>query len=98
MSIFFEMVKGFFFALSVAVGILFLRGEIILGGSYDSVKTFLMPGYLVFCGLMVGYLVSHIWLSSYDAPTLEQANAIYVKSFLLGIVTGVVLALAYMFL
>jgi hypothetical protein len=99
MSIFFEMVKGFFFFLSVAVGVLFLRGALLLDeATYLTVKAYLMPGYLIFCGLMVGYLVSHIWLSSYDAPGPDLINSIYVKSFLVGIVIGVVLALSYMFI
>lgn len=99
MAIFFEIIKGFFFFLTLIVGILFLRGEIIFGaGPFNAVKAFLMPGYLLFAGLMIGYLVSHIRMAAYDAITPTVSASIYTKSFLVGIVSGIGLAITYIFI
>ncbi|MFA5747813.1 MAG: hypothetical protein WC872_01735 [Candidatus Absconditabacterales bacterium] len=95
MGIFFEILKGIFFFLTVIVGIFFLRGEIILNSQYyDVIKQFLMPGYLIFCGIMIGYIISRIRLG-YDDEHPDK-HKIYINSFLIGIIIGVILAIIYM--
>ncbi|HRX64165.1 MAG TPA: hypothetical protein P5060_03620 [Candidatus Absconditabacterales bacterium] len=93
MKTFFEILKGFFFFLTIVVALFFLRGEILLSNNiYTIIKTFIMPGYLIFCGLMIGYLIAHIWSKD------QHSHKIYVKSFIIGIIIGIILSLSYMFI
>jgi len=58
MIFFIEICKGIFFFLSIVVGIFLLRGEQLINQqAYILIKEILMPGYLLFCGIMVGYIL-----------------------------------------
>ena len=93
MNIFFEILKSFFFFLTIIVWLFFLRWEILLSSNvYEIIKTFIMPGYLVFCWLMIGYLIASIQSKDTNDTT------IYTKSFIIGITIGLVLSLSYMFI
>ncbi len=93
MNIFFEILKWFFFFLTIIIGLFFLRWEILLSGNiYEIIKTFIMPWYLIFCGLMIGYLIANIQAKNNDD------TSIYTKSFIIGITIGLVLSLSYMFI
>ncbi|MFZ2150856.1 MAG: hypothetical protein WAZ12_03960 [Candidatus Absconditicoccaceae bacterium] len=99
MYVFFEVIKGIFLFFTVMVGILFLRGNIILGeNSFWIAKQVIMPGYLIFCGLIIGYLIAHIWIGNDLDETNLLKNKIYVKSFIIGIILGIVLAITYIFI
>lgn len=92
MQIFFEVIKGFFFFATIVIGLIFLRGEVILGTKYFLIaKQLLIPGYLVFCGIMIGYILSQI-------SNEEEKEQISIKSFIVGISIGVILAIIYMFI
>lgn len=52
-----------------------------------------MPGYLIVTGLMVWNLVAHIW-----SKREFDENKVYSKSFIIGIILWVILALVYMFI
>ena len=56
----------------------------------------LMPGYLLLCGVMVGYLVSIIW--AWKDTALSVKEQILKTSFIIGIVVGILLALGYIIL
>jgi hypothetical protein len=59
----------------------------------------LMPGYLLFCGCMVGYLISLIWAGkSIDAQMSDVKENILKKSFLIGIIVGLALAMLFIFI
>jgi hypothetical protein len=74
-----------------------LRGGVIFGPEYQLlIKQMLMPGYLVFCGTMFGYIIARIQLGYDDEH--PHKNRIYVRSFVIGIVLGMLLAVAYMFI
>ncbi len=51
----------------------------------------LLPGYLVFAGIMIGYILSQLSSS-------EEKETISIKSFIVGISIGVILAIIYMFI
>jgi hypothetical protein len=92
MQIFFEVIKGFFFFATILIGLLFLRWEVILGMKYFLIaKQMLLPGYLVFAGIMIGYILSQLSSS-------EEKETISIKSFIVGISIGVILAIIYMFI
>ena len=94
MGIFFEIVKWVFFFLTIAVGLFFLRGNILMSAeSYLLVKQLLIPGYLVFCGMMFGYIIARLWLGYEEEH--PQKQSIYIRSFMIGISIGVFLAVIY---
>ncbi|EKD25112.1 MAG: hypothetical protein ACD_80C00118G0021 [uncultured bacterium (gcode 4)] len=97
MNTLFEIIKWIFFFLTVVVGIVLLRGSVIFGPEYQLlIKQILMPGYLVFCGTMFWYIVARIQLG-YEEDHPHQ-NKIYARSFIFGVVLGVILAVGYMFI
>lgn len=85
--------------MTLVMGIFLLRGEIIFGQSlFRVLKEVLMPGYLLFCGIMVGYLISVIWQGKSaqgKEPSFQEASLR--TSFLIGIGVGLLLALGYVF-
>lgn len=85
--------------MTLVMGIFLLRGEIIFGQSLFSVlKEVLMPGYLLLCGIMVGYLISVIWQGkAAQGRELSFQEASLRSSFLIGIGVGLLLALGYVF-
>lgn len=92
MHIFFEIMKWFFFFFTIIIGLLFLRGEIILGTEYFMLaKQIIMPGYLVFCGIIMWYIIAYI-------QSNQETGPVYVRSFIIGITLWVILAIIYMFL
>ncbi|HMS90810.1 MAG TPA: hypothetical protein PKC87_01190 [Candidatus Absconditabacterales bacterium] len=97
MNILFEVIKGIFFFLTIVVGLFLIRGSVIFGPEYQLlIKQLLMPGYLVFCGTMFGYILARIQLGYEDDH--PNKNKIYVRSFIIGVVLGIVLAITYMFI
>lgn len=97
MNVFFEIIKGIFFFLTIIVGLFFLRGSILISPEYYTiVKQLLLPGYLIFCGMMFGYIMSRLRLG-YDEDH-PQKNKIYIRSFITGISIGIVLAVIYIFI
>jgi len=91
MYTFFEVMKGFFFFATICVGIIFLRGELIRWTqTYAMVKSMIVPGYLVFCGVIIGYIIAHM---TNTRP--EDENKTYVVAFIIWISIGIILALSY---
>ncbi|MEI7562264.1 MAG: hypothetical protein WCJ39_00655 [bacterium] len=62
-----------------------MRGNILMSAeTYLITKQLLLPGYLVFCGMMFGYIISRLRLGyEEDHP---KKDAIYIRSFIIGIV------------
>lgn len=96
MYTFFEVMKGFFFFATICVGIIFLRGELIRWvEDYAMVKSLIIPGYLVFCGIIIGYIIAHM-TNVHARP--EHENRTYVVAFIIWISIGIILALSYILL
>lgn len=97
MAIFYEIIKAVFFALTIAVGVFRLRGDVLWLSDplTQQLQTYIMPGYLLLCGVMLGYLIAHIWAGTQE--TEEASTKIYTKSFLIGIVLGIILSVVYMY-
>lgn len=94
MKNFFEIIIWFFFFLSILVWLFLLRWDVLFSSQiYKIVKLILMPGYLVITWLMVWNLVANIW-----AKKEVDEGKVYSKSFIIGIVVWVILALVYMFI
>jgi len=77
------------------MSLFFLRWEVVMWAQYYIIiKQFMMPWYLLFCGLMLGYIVANLWAGTRDED--ERKNQIFVKSFMIWLWVGLFLALTYM--
>ena len=94
MKAFFDIIIWFFFFFSILVGLFLLRGEILFSWeAYVIIKNILVPWYLIITWLMIWYLVANIW-----SKQNSDEKKVYSKSFIIGIIVWVILALVYMFL
>ena len=100
MAILFQVLRGGFYFLTLIMGVFLLRWEIIFGENASKIlMMILMPGYLLLCGVMVGYLVSIIWAwKDTEDTALSVKEQILKTSFIIGIVVGILLALGYIIL
>lgn len=100
MAILFQVLRGGFYFASLLLGVMLVRGEVIFGAELSKLLLMIfLPMYLLLCGVMIGYLISLIW-SGRDTEVLAShlKQDILKKSFIIGIVLGLVLALAYLFI
>ena len=92
MKTFFNILTWFFFFFSIVIWLFFLRWDIIFSQQvFKIIKSILIPWYLLITWLMVWYLVANIW-SKQNSDEVK----VYSKSFIIWIITWVILALAYM--
>lgn len=100
MAILFHILRAAFFFLTLLMGVFLLRGDLLFGEQlFMLLKLILMPGYLLFCGVMIGYLIALIWAGKDTSASSESIKeTILKKSFIIGIVIGLVLAMSYIFI
>lgn len=100
MAILFHVLRASFFFLTLVMGIFLVRGDILFGEQlFLSLKLIFMPGYLLFCGIMIGYLIALIWSARDTSATSDVIKEkILKKSFIIGIVVGLILAMSYIFI
>lgn len=92
-----EICKWIFFFLTVVVGLFFLRGENIMSANAVMItRDILMPGYMIFAGIMLGYILWHIQIGYEEDKT--QATKIYTKFFLIGTGIWILLGIIYILL
>ena len=72
-----------------------MRGEVLFEGNYELIKSILVPWYLVFCGLMMWYLIATFWVGREKYKEEINKERIATRSFLFGSILGIVFALAY---
>ena len=92
----FKVLRWFFYFLTIVTGVVYMRGEVLFDESvFKLIKTILIPGYLVFCGLMMWYLIAtfRVWNEKYKEEINKERIA--TRSFLIGSVCGIVFALVY---
>ncbi|MEI6426343.1 MAG: hypothetical protein WCO66_03250 [Candidatus Absconditabacteria bacterium] len=81
----------------MVVGLFFLRGANIIGTqALGVVKDILMPGYMIFSGIMLGYILAQIQIGYEEDKT--QTTKIYTKFFLIGTGIGILLGVIYIIL
>jgi hypothetical protein len=99
MWIFFKVLRGFFLFLTIVVGVIYLRGDLLFSPSnFTLIKTILIPGYLIFCGLIIGYLIATLRAGRSEYEDFDNKEKIAIKSFIIGITSGVILAILYLFI
>ena len=72
-----------------------MRGEVLFEWNFELIKSILIPGYLVFCGLMMWYLIATFWVGREKYKEEINKERIATRSFLFGSILGIVFALAY---
>jgi len=92
MIIFFEIMKFIFFVVTLLLGLFFYRGELLFDADqYMLIQKLLMPGYMILCGIMIGYLIGSVWLSRNEF-TPQKSTYIYTIALVFGLVLGIILA------
>lgn len=93
MIIFFEIMKIVFFVVTIVLWLFFSRGRLVFDDSqYLLIQKIMMPGYMILCGIMIGYLIGSVRLNRYEDPK-AKANSILAGAVVFGLILGVVLAL-----
>lgn len=93
MAIFFEVIKWFFFIMSVFLWVFKIKGkDLISADTFGIIDSFVMPWYLVFCGIMVWYFITSFFASKYEYDK-ELSNKIYSRWFIFGLILWVILAI-----
>ena len=100
MAILFQILRRVFYFTTLIMGVFLIRWELFFWEYlFTTIGMILMPGYLLLCGCMVGYLISLIWAGkSIDAQMSEVKENILKKSFLIGIIVGLALAMLFIFI
>lgn len=91
----FKVLRWFFYFFTVVTGIVYLRGEVLFEWNFDLIKKIVVPGYLVFCGLMMWYLIATFWVWREKYKEEINKERIATRSFLIGIVLWIMFALVY---
>lgn len=75
-----------------------MRGEVLFDeNTFELIKTILVPGYLVFCGLMLWYLIATFWVGNEKYKEEMNKERIATRSFLIWLICWIVFALTYVF-
>ena len=72
-----------------------MRGEVLFEWNYELIKSIVIPWYLVFCGLMLGYLVATFWVGREKYKEEVDKERIATRSFLIWSVFWIIFALIY---
>ncbi len=72
-----------------------MRGEVLFEWNFELIKSILIPGYLIFCGLMLWYLIATFWVGNEKYKEEVNRERIATRSFLIGSVCGIIFALVY---
>lgn len=72
-----------------------MRGEVLFEWNFELIKSILVPWYLVFCGLMLGYLIATFWVWNEKYKEEIDKERVATRSFLIGSVCGIIFALIY---
>ena len=93
----FKVLRWFFYFLTIVTWIVYMRGEVLFGANFNLIKSILVPGYLVFCGLMMWYLIATFWVGNEKYKEEINKERIATRSFLIGSVLWIIFALLYIF-
>ena len=91
----FKVLRWFFYFLTIVTGVVYMRGEVLFGWNFELIKSILIPGYLVFCGLMVWYLIATFRVGNEKYKEEINKERIATRSFLIGSILWIVFALLY---
>lgn len=95
MKHFYAIVEILYYILTIFVGVFFLKWELWFNDSYSTLLFYIIPWYMILCGIMFGYIIAKFRIL--HADDISKHNSILLQSFIIGIVLGVWLSLAYVF-
>ncbi len=92
----FKVLRWFFYFLTIITGIIYVRGKDLFDErAFEITKSILIPGYLVFCGLMLWYLIATFWVWNEKYKEEVNKERIATRSFIIWTVIWIVFALIY---
>jgi hypothetical protein len=91
----FKVLRWFFYFLTIVTWVVYVRGEVLFEGNFELIKSILIPWYLVFCGLMMWYLIATFWVWREKYKEEINKERIATRSFLIGSILGIAFALIY---
>lgn len=91
----FKVLRWFFYFLTIVAGVVYMRGEVLFEWNYELIKSIVVPWYLVFCGLMLWYLVATFWVGREKYKEEIDKERIATRSFLIWSVFWIIFALIY---
>ena len=91
----FKVLRWFFYFFTIITWVIYLRGDVLFEWNFELIKSIIIPWYLVFCGLMLWYLIAtfRVWNEKYKEEIDKERLA--TRSFLIGSVCWIVFALLY---
>ncbi len=99
MVLFYEIIKFVYYILTIFVWLFFVvwwKYLWISDSVSQMIQSYIMPWYLVFCGLIIWYFISQMRVNS--SLKMEDKNKIYVQSFLIWLIIWILFAMMYIFL
>lgn len=94
----FKVLRWFFYFFTIVAAIIYLRGEVLFEWNYELIKSIVIPGYLVFCGLMLWYLIATFRVGREKYKEEINKERIATRSFLIGWVFWITLSVVYLFI
>jgi len=91
----FKVLRWFFYFLTIVTWVVYVRGEVLFEGNFELIKSILIPWYLVFCGLMMWYLIATFWVGREKYKEEINKERIATRSFLIGSILWIAFALIY---
>jgi hypothetical protein len=91
----FKVLRWFFYFFTIVAGIVYMRGEVLFEWNFELIKSIVIPWYLVFCGLMLWYLVATFWVGREKYKEEIDKERIATRSFLIWSVFWIIFALIY---
>ena len=91
----FKVLRWFFYFFTIVAGVVYMRGEVLFEWNFELIKSIVIPWYLVFCGLMLWYLVATFWVGREKYKEEIDKERIATRSFLIWSVFWIVFALVY---
>lgn len=74
-----------------------MRGEVLFWDNFDLIKNILIPWYLVFCGLMLWYLIATFWVWREKYKEEINKERIATRSFIIWAVSWIIFVMIYLF-
>lgn len=96
MKHFYAIVKIIYFIVTIAIAVFFLGWDLLLWEQYNSVVWYLIPWYLLLCGIMIWYIITKLRIIVNESS--ERIQRIYLQWFIIGIIIGLWLAGTYVLL
>ena len=91
----FKVLRWFFYFLTIVTWVVYMRGEVLFEWNFELIKSIIVPWYLVFCGLMLWYLIATFRVGREKYKEDINKERIATRSFLIGSICWLAFALTY---